>query len=498
MMNFFNEMIRMEFFRIVHQNGVKKELYRNDGKAIADMSGKEFYHLITSMAEDYRKKYWGNDDKKSEVNDSIIKGFKRALRLLDILVANQNAVLGESEQEGAYCLLSLIKESATGKSNASFAASRAMLAFVDKFGWRDQSDSLYLAWSRLVWRCVTFIEFEHFNDACSVGDALERIVENLPDEAQLTDLWQTVSEFDAYTLNCTLLEQHFKEERVKAKLCLEFPSDWITRIHEAEDWTRFGQIYYLLELAQQSDGAYSVDEFDTYFNFFKEYFTYPKSKTIVFRDNVDQETHRCFENALLLTSTDEPYYHLLKKENGSQMLFSYNNYWSILCTNTATENPHQTMLSAIRSIVNQNDTTLGEKLRSVLNALPKPNAEDWRSCFIEADLYTLMFPGSTKAETAICVTEDGYYRLYKDGKQKHALSAEVHSAMLYCLLLNLGKEATLNLSTHDRHLQDGDCPARNVVCDGKKIYYQNGNFYIDGDATTAYTLENILALYETP
>ena len=102
-----------------------------------------------------------------------------------------------------------------------------------------------------------------------------------------------------------------------------------------------------------------------------------------------------------------------------------------------------------------------------------------------------------KNDTAICVTEDGYYRLYKEGKQRHTLSAEVHAAMVYCLLNAMGKESTLNLSTQDRHLRVGDCPARSVACEGKKIYYQDGNYYIDGDATV-YTLNSILDIFKNP
>ncbi len=492
MMNFFNEMIRMEFFRFVNQY-VKKETYRNDGKVIADMSGKEFYHFVTSAAEEYRKKYEFDDDKKAEVEQLIKRGFARVRTLLDIFATNQSAILGEAFQDGACSLLALIKESATGKTNASLAASRAMFTFVEKFGLRDQNDSLYLAWSRLVWRCITFIEFEHFNDACSVGDALERIIEELPENAQLVDLWRIVSSFDTSKLNCTLLEQHFKEERIKAKLLFESDSTWGGRIQRAVEWNRFGQIYYLLELAQQSNASYSANDFDTYFAFFEEYFYCPASKTVAFKESVDDETHRCFENALLLTSKEGPYYHLLKKENGSQMLFSYHNYYPILSTNMAAESPHQTMLNVVRTVVNQSGATLGDKVKSL--TFPAIDKDDWRNCFLKANLYTLAFSGSNKKDTAICVTEDGYYRLYKDGKQKHTLSAEVHAAMVYCLLLQKGKEPTLNLGTQDRHLQAGDCPTRSVTCKGKKIYYQDGNYYIDGDIT-AYTLENILDVCE--
>lgn len=494
MMNFFNEMIRMEFFRFVNQH-VKKESYRNDSKVISDMSGKEFYNFVASIAEEYRKEYKLDDSKKTSVEESIKRGFARALELLDILVQGKTAILAESKTDGACSLLSLIKESATGKTNASLAASRAMFAFVLKFGLRDQNDTLYLAWSRLVWRCINFIEFEHFNDACSVGDALERIIEELPKNAQLIDLWQVVSSFDTEKLSCTLLEQHFKEERIKAKLLCAPVSIWKERIHHAVEWNRFGQIYYLLELACQNDGSYSESDFDKYFTFFKETFCCPANKTIAFKDTIDDETHRQFENALLLTSNDAPYYHLIKKKNGSQMLFSYRNYYPILSTNTAEEGPHKTMLEVVRRVMAQPGAGLADKLKNL--PMPPVGENDWRNCFVKANLYILTFSNSKKNDTAICVTEDGYYRLYKEGTQRHTLSAEVHAAMVYCLLNAMGKESTLNLSTQDRHLRIGDCPARSVACEGKKIYYQDGNYYIDGDATV-YTLNSILDIFKNP
>lgn len=100
-------------------------------------------------------------------------------------------------------------------------------------------------------------------------------------------------------------------------------------------------------------------------------------------------------------------------------------------------------------------------------------------------------------DTAICMTEDNYCRLYKEGIQQHTSSAEIHAAVVYCRLRELGKEATLKLDTKDLHLQNDDIPARCVVCEGKKIFYKNGKYYIDSD-TTAYTLENVLDKYKTP
>lgn len=55
-------------------------------------------------------------------------------------------------------------------------------------------------------------------------------------------------------------------------------------------------------------------------------------------------------------------------------------------------------------------------------------------------------------DTAICMTEDNYCRLYKEGKQQHTSSAEIHAAVVYCRLRELGKEATLKLDTKDHHL----------------------------------------------
>ena len=496
MMNYFNEMIRMEFFRYIN-SCVKKESYRNDGKVIAEMSGKAFYTFITSSAKEYRESYGLEETAKATIEDQFKNGFNRALKLLDVFTSNKDMLLGEIEQPGSYSTLSLVKECALQKTNASLAASRAMFAFIEKFGLRDQKDPLFYNWSRFVWRCITFIEFEHFNDACSVGDALERIVESLPNTSLPADLWRTIASFSIEVLNCTLLEQHFKEERIKAKLLSEAPAIWERRIQEAEQWNQSGQIYYLLELAQQSDGTYSEVGFDSYFEFFKSYFHCPDCKSIVFKDCVDSDTHRSFENALLLSSTNAPYYHLLKKQNGNQMIFSYQNYWPILSTNKAEEIPHQTIYQVVRSVVHQAGVRLADKLKNLSTTLPTLAEDDWRICFLQADLYALRFPESSKMDTAICMTEDNYCRLYKEGKQQHTSSAEIHAAVVYCRLRELGKEATLKLDTKDHHLQNDDIPARCVVCEGKKIFYKNGKYYIDSD-TTAYTLENVLDKYKTP
>lgn len=493
MMNYFNEMIRMEFFRFIN-GSVNKEKYRNDGKVIAEMSGKAFYNFITSSAKEYREKYNTEDITKAEIENRLKIGFARALRLLDIFTSKKDMLLAETTLPGAYSTLSLIKECATIKTNASLAASRAMFAFVEKFGLRDQKDPLFDSWSRFVWRCINFIEFEHFNDACSVGDALERIVEALPNTASVTELWKTIADFSTEILNCTLLEQQFKEERIKAKLLFEASAVWCNRIRDAECWNQSGQIYYLLELARQSDGTYSEIDFDTYLEFFKSYFHCPDCKTIVFKACIDKETHRSFENALLMSSSNAPYYHLLKKQNGNQMAFSYLNYWPILSTNKAEESPHQTILQVVRSVVNQAGATLYNKLKNVLATFPVLADDDWRICFLQADLYALRFPESSKMDTAICMTEDSYYRLYKEGKQQHTSSAEIHAAVVYCRLLELGKEATLKLDTKDHHLQNDDIPARCVVCEGKTIFYKDGKYCIDFDTAT-YTLETVLDLF---
>ncbi len=495
MMNYINEMIRMEFFRFINSR-VKKESYRNDGKVIAEMSGKAFYNFITSLAEEYRESYDLEDTEKAIIEERFKKGFERALKLLSILTCEKDMLFGETENPpGAYSTLSLIKKCADQKTNAELAASRAIYAFIEKFGLRDQKNPLMYNWSRFVWRCITFIEFEHFNDACSVGDALERIVDDLPDTASTKELFATIADFSTERLNCTLLEQHFKEERVKAKLLVERYDVWCNRIQEAERWNQSGQIFYLLELAQQSDGTYNETDFDLYFEFFRNHFCCTDYKTVVFKECIDKETRGYFENALLMSSSNAPYYHLLKKQNGNQMVFSYQNYWPILATNKAEEVPHKTIIRLVRSVVDQSGATLKEKLKNTLTTLPKPADDDWRICFLQADLYALQFPDSTKMDTAVCMTEDNYCRLYKEGKQQHASSAEIHAAVVYCRLLELGKEAMLKLDTKDHHLQNDDIPARCAVCEGKTIFYKAGKYYIDGETAT-YTLESVLDYFK--
>jgi hypothetical protein len=148
----------------------------------------------------------------------------------------------------------------------------------------------------------------------------------------------------------------------------------------------------------------------------------------------------------------------------------------------------------VRSVVDQSGATLKEKLKNTLTALPKPADDDWRICFLQADLYALQFPDSSKMDTAVCMTEDNYCRLYKERTQQHASSAEIHAAVVYCRLLELGKEATLKLDTKDHHLQNDDIPARCVVCEGKTIFYKDGKYCIDCDTAT-YTLETVLDLF---
>ncbi len=490
MMNLFNEMIRMEFFCLMDTLVDKKE-YRNHGPEVAKMGGKEFYHFITSRGEIYRKHYELDDSQTDPAGQAILRGFRRTLQLLDALVRGRDLLMSEEPLEGAYSVKELLLLSAGVKTNAALAASRAMFAFVEAFGVRAQDDPLYLAWSRLVWRCTVLIEFEHFSDACSVGDALVRLLSKLPADALPTDLWEAVSAFSPADVGSALLEQQFKEERTRASLLCENPAVWEPRIRVAEKQNRFGQIYYLLELAKQADGTFDPVAFDSYFLFFKNHFECVDVKHLAFIETVDAETRRLFENAILISSDHPPYYHLIKKANGSQMQFHHHNYYPLLSTNTAEESPHQTALEVIRGTVAQRYASAKDKLVALMNTLPKPQRDDWRHCFLETDLYALQFPGISRTDTAVCFSEDGYCLLYKGGKQKHTLSSELHTAVLYSQLLAMGKSPELHLNGQDHHLRDGDIPARHLTCDGKTVYYQDGRFRINGDSKD-YTSDTIL------
>jgi len=485
MMNFFNEMIRMEFFSFVRAAGVSGKDYRDYNETIAKMSGKEFYHFVTSRGIDYLKsidenKKYGLWAKQDESALALTKGFERTIRLLDILsgrvpqkpIEEICSTISE-EIEFAYSLRDIIVQSKEPKKLGSLVASRALLLFAEKFG--VAHDELFIEWSRLIWRCVKYTEIEHFNDVCEISAVFENIVDALPENAVVTDLLKAI----VNATECTALEHHFKEERLKAKLRLsEDGEQWRKVLWEAENWHENGQVYYLIQLSCQDDERYSSETFNLYFEFVKNVFIRQKG-ALLYAGNVDDR--KKFENTLLLSSDQAPYFHLLKKEKGAQMRFSYNDYHPILSTKNAEEPQHQIILAFIKSLFSEVGDTVQDKLDALYDKL-NVNITDWRRCFIDenCDLYSLTFNDSSKNDTAIYIMDDGYCMLFKEGVQIHKESAELNTAVLYAHLKNMGRKPYLSLGSLQHLKAEEEYPYRHLVIDDKVVYYLDGYFHICG------------------
>jgi hypothetical protein len=511
MMNYFNEMIRMAFYKRVRKDNVSEKLYsRAHGTEIAKMGGKAFYRFITSSASKYTKEYGGLPE-QSHARAAILEGFTEALELLDIFIDNEaNFYEAEDPVLNTYSPLQLVKETANLKSSTLLAASRAIFSFVKKFGLRKPDDKLFSAWYGLVWRCLKFTEFEGFSDACVIGGAFEEIINIMPekDSCQISDLWEAVVKLGTAKTS-TLFEHHFKEERIKAELLLKDQSTWTPLIDEAVSWNWNGQIYYLFELSKEKDeednDCYSPDNFREYYNLFNEIFDRTKERVFVIKGN--EEIRRTFENALLISKSPDPnlpYYHLCKIGNGSQMHFLYNNYNPVLETLASDKEEllgqRSMFLDFLRALKNRSESTFEEKLKGLF-AERQSGAFDadlgWRKCFLDEDLYFLDFleRGETP-DAAIHLTADGYYLLYQGGKQRHSMSTEIHTAVLYQRLIGSHKSPILKSDNKDVHWDkdaDTEKPFRYLTCDDITVYYCNDGFYVlDDPAETKYDLDGIV------
>lgn len=498
MMNFFNEMIRMEFFSFVRAAGVNGHDYRSYNDSIAEMSGKEFYHFVTSRGIDYlkridEKRKYGLLDKLDEVALALTKGFERAIKLLDILSGRTDkktikeiCCMISEEIEFAYSIEDIILQSKGQKKLVSLVPSRAIFLFVEKFG--VVNNELFTEWSRLIRRCVKYTEIEHFNDVCEISAVFENIVNALPENATVTDLLKAIVEAAEYTA----LEHHFKEERLKAKLRLsEDGEQWEKVLREAESWHENGQVYYLIELSRQDDEQYSNETFNLYFKFVKNVFIRQKG-AILYNGNFDGR--KKFENALLLSSDKGPYFHLLKKDKGAQMRFSYNDYYPILSTKNAGESQHQIMLAFIKSLFSEVGDTVQDKLDALYDKL-NANITDWRCCLIDenCDLYSLTFNESSKTDTAIYIMDDGYCMLFKEGVQIHKESTELHTAELYARLKSMSRKPYLSLGSLQHLKTEEEYPSRHVVIDDKVVYYLDGYFHIYG-RDESFELNDVIAV----
>lgn len=487
MMSFVNEMIRMEFMEFFYSVKPQKNLlnqYRNDNKSIVGMSGKEFYYFVTVGVQEMALKY-GADEYINEIPGIISRGFNNAIALLERLVGRDNDTLDSNIElissiggdERNYRFNDVIKGFAADKTDYQTVVSQVFFAFVIRFGVESLNGEMFGYLSHLLWRCLENTEFEHFDDACRVSCIFKQIVRNVSTDGDLNDLLKIIAEHDSVF---AALEYHFSEERIKAELLLCDKAVWEPLLERAHNFHRTAQIGYLLELSKTESG-YDPDLFERYFIFITNLFEYRNGSLIV---KGGDECRKNFENLLLLTSDENGgYYHLLKKPNGKQMEFSYENYSRLLSDRLGDWTEHKSLLDLIRLLFASNESSplcaLDVEYR---NALDDYTDNDWRECFLNEDinLYALTFNDSVSSSTAIYRDKD-YCMLYKRGVQINTDSSELYTAMIYALL---NKKGFIYLSSVLPHMvKDDELPARHIEIDEHQIYYKDGSFYVFGEKT---------------
>lgn len=326
MMNFINEIIRMNYFCTISNLGVATKKYRYHNDVVRKMSGKEFSNFIRTRGSSFNEGekgeegYWADKDEVpyNDIEDSLTQSFKEIIDLLNNLWKEYEEKNGlvfdiDGDNKCRILLSEMMKQYAINPQDNNALPNResvlhmALLEFIHKFGipHSDNEKAAFIAWSRFVWKIDRSLEFKSFDEAVETLKGYKKILGCCNESTQEDVLKAIVRSGEDLMGGAAKLQ--YGEEFLKAVLIIN-NHEWREVIKEAEDYFSSlkngkgvyvprerkydGQIWFLLDLAKENDG-YNLDKFKKAFIVSKKVFK--GSRELNINSNI-------FERALLAIS----------------------------------------------------------------------------------------------------------------------------------------------------------------------------------------------------
>ena len=329
MMNFINEVFRMNYFSAVSELGAGQKDYRSYNDVFRKMSGREFISFIEKKGKYYNEKIWDRKQKPANadkvIKNAIVNAFDNIIKLMDMFSeAGVKFVTEQVDNTNGSCqylLGEILKKYAEDPQNNGALPFRESLIrmglfeFILKFGVpnNDAQKDAFNTWSRFVWKIDKNSEFKNFDEAIETLKGYKVIIDDIPKDEYTSDsVMKAIAKIDvseesgkSKKVVAGPARMQLVEEIAKAKLILA-DSRWREEIKEAEDYYNdCGQIWFLLDLSKldfsEINGQRELERFDKAFKLSKKLFAMvevPQRGKVRYIRNVNVNSND-FERALL-------------------------------------------------------------------------------------------------------------------------------------------------------------------------------------------------------
>lgn len=513
MMNYFNEIIRLEYFVELSENVSKyrKRDARDLYQPFLEKGGKSF----SSMLEDALTYL---DFEKSR--KLLGKSFRKAISLLEKMTRKferDNTLDCCVDPIGGFSEKELFKKYGNATKDIYFpdtAQRYGLFLFWDKYGIPTGNDdpliNSYCTWSRFV-RCLTTASkdyerelFKTAEDFVGILVTLHQVFNSI--EGPIEDeksVVTAISSFDAKAkAYWTVRDGQFLEEQIKARIKLREYEDnqkWSNLVVKAESHFSDGHIWPVLLLSD----CVSLEACDSL-----DYSIFEKSVdfTISLFDsekklNRGKEFNNLFEKLLLcFDNPDDVFGHL---RHPSNMAFFLLGNLKCMLTNMPIstgddlwKGKQAIVINALRLLLEKDlqgvvlsDSVL-QQLIDERKELITGKSKTWRRLFIDNDLFGKSFDISNPSKQyhfADCIftinENDGYeYFMLASGQgRRDCYSAELNSFVKY--VNNPDKYKLITNTLYDKYLDETGFPNRYLEskADGKKEGFVRGRFIEKGE-----------------
>ena len=491
MMNFINEVFRMNYFCAISEQGVSQKTYRNDNDIFRKMSGREFTAFIETCGKSFNDKYWKDGQipqgTQNVINKSIVDSFSSIISLLDKFAAN-GVDFDANDVNCRYSIGEMIKKLAIDPQNNRALPFReslirmALYEFVLKFGIpsTDEQKEAFSTWARFVWKIDKNSDFKNFDEIVETLIGYKAIISACVDctLGAIEKAMLKVKTSGAKALGAPA-ELHFSEETTKANLII---SDvrWRDAVKRAEDYyDDCGQIWFLLELSKV-DGNYDYDRFNRAFDISKKIFDKARCVTSV--------SSNIFERALLAVATGEydTKDHLLsmgkyttntKKFVGEDFSNHVSHQYSE-SSELKEQERYNITIALLQKMVDDNSITdVSKWLEEFVNK--GSSTVDWKNIFIKNSLLNKDIPGfsfKNGFEPARWNENGDQYTAVYTNEMKRTISGELYSFLLASKLTDLGVVLHYHPDSQDEYIING-FPNRYFSVNELDIGYMCGKYY---------------------
>ena len=499
MMNFINEVFRMNYFCTISRLGINAKKYRADNDVFRQMRGKEFSAFIDTRGEmlnDTRGemlhcKYWKSEQDHlaaiPEIEKTLVASFDNIVKLLDAM-SKSGIGLKTDEKPCRYSLGEIMRRYAVDPlSNHALPAKdslirMALYAFLLRFGIPESGEqkSAFSEWSRFVWKIDKNSEFKNFDEVVDTLRGYRTILETCKD-CSAESVTSAIANFgnESSAKLGAPAQLQLEEEKIKANLIISDKGyAWEEAIREAEDYySDCGQIWFLLDLSKkkESDG-YDYDRFRRAFRLSKRIFDSYRQ--------VKKADYKLFERALLAVKSAGTKDHLLSmgistpntKRFVGDKFAAHISHQYCESKDDKDRDKYSITLDLLQEMTESNEVAdVNRWLHDYIDA--GSSSVDWKEIFIRYPLQDANVKGlSSKNGFEPAAWEDNrqYTAVYTNEK-KRTECGELHSFLLAWRLSEAGIDVHYHTDSNDQYMENG-FPNRYFEIKETEIGYMDGAF----------------------